>query len=88
MTQDEAKKHLGEIRGWELEENAIEKKFTFKDFAEAMTFVNAVAAIAEAEGHHPDIDIRYNKVELELSTHAIGGLSMNDFVLAAKIDKI
>ncbi len=63
----------------------IRKDFTFKNFVEAMKFVNSVAQIAEAEQHHPDITISYNKVSLELSTHAIGGLSENDFILAAKI---
>jgi len=53
-----------------------------------MSFVNEVADLAEFEGHHPDIYIWYNKVKLELSTHAIGGLAENDFILAAKIDKI
>lgn len=88
MNIDEAKKHLAELQGWELESDSIEKTFTFKDFAEAMRFVNAVADIAEEEGHHPDIEITYNTVEIELSTHAIKGLSLNDFILAAKIDKI
>jgi 4a-hydroxytetrahydrobiopterin dehydratase len=62
------------------------KEFKFVDFIGAINFVNLVADIAEEEGHHPDIHIFYNKVRLELSTHAIGGLSENDFILAAKID--
>ena len=66
----------------------IERVFTFKDFAEALTFVNAVGRIAEEEQHHPDIDMRYNKVRIALSTHAAQGLSENDFVLAAKIDPL
>lgn len=66
----------------------IERKFKFKDFKEAMSFINKVAPIAESEGHHPDIEISYNRVELELTTHAIGGLSPNDFIMAAKIDGI
>jgi len=74
---------------WELEEEKeIEKKFQFKDFRESMQFVNSVATIAENEGHHPDIKISYNKVKISLSTHAIGGLSVNDFILASKIDEI
>lgn len=64
----------------------IYKEFKFKDFIGAINFVNLVADIAEMEGHHPDIHINYNKVLLELWTHAIGGLSENDFILAAKID--
>jgi 4a-hydroxytetrahydrobiopterin dehydratase len=63
----------------------IIREFKFGDFKAAMGFVNEVAAVAEAEGHHPDIYIFYNLVRLELSTHAIGGLSENDFIMAAKI---
>ncbi len=65
----------------------IAREFKFKDFKAAMEFINKVAAIAEAEQHHPDIYIFYNLVKLELTTHAIGGLSENDFILAAKIDE-
>lgn len=65
----------------------ITKKFKFKNFKEAMAFINKVAELAESEGHHPDIFIFYNRVKFELSTHAIGGLSENDFILAAKINK-
>ena len=66
----------------------IRRQFTFKNFKEAIAFVNKVADIADQEGHHPDIYIFYNKVQLELFTHAVGGLSENDFIMAAKIDKI
>lgn len=66
----------------------LSRKFKFKDFKEAMGFVNKVADIAESEGHHPDIYIYYNKVNLELTTHAIDGISPNDFIVAAKIDAI
>ena len=65
----------------------IKKQFKFKDFKEAMAFVNKIAEIAEKEGHHPDITINYNRVTIELSTHSIGGLSENDFILAAKIEE-
>ncbi len=82
--------HLKEIDTWQLiEDAAIEKTLLFKDFAEALSFVNKVGAIAEAEGHHPDISIfGWNKVKISISTHAIGGLSDNDFILAAKIDEL
>lgn len=66
----------------------LRRQFTFKDFKEAIVFVNRIAAVAEEEGHHPDIYIFYNKVQIDLFTHAIGGLSENDFIMAAKIDKI
>jgi len=64
----------------------IQREFQFNDFKEAMVFVNHVADIAEAEGHHPDITIHYNKVMIALTTHAIGGLSENDFIVAGKIE--
>lgn len=66
----------------------IKKLFKFKNFKEAMVFVNKIADLAESEGHHPDIEIHYNKVEIILWTHSIGGLSENDFILAAKIEKL
>jgi 4a-hydroxytetrahydrobiopterin dehydratase len=77
---------LEQVPGWKLEKGAIRKEYTFGDFREAIAFVNKVADIAEKEGHHPDIMIWYRIVTLVLTTHAIGGLSINDFVLARKID--
>lgn len=75
--------------GWASPDNKkIIREFTFEDFNESMSFVNKVADIANAEGHHPDIYIFYNRVRFELSTHAIGGLSENDFILAAKINEL
>ena len=74
---------------WEVLENAkIRKTFAFKNFVEAMEFVNKVARTAEEDGHHPDLHIFYNKVTIELWTHAVGGLSKNDFILAAKIEEL
>lgn len=64
----------------------IRRMFAFKNFKEAMMFVNKVAEIADKEGHHPDIKIVYNRVRLDLFTHAVGGLSENDFIMASKID--
>ena len=66
----------------------IQHQFEFKDFKEAIKFVNKIADIAESEGHHPDIYIFYNKVNIELWTHAINGLFKNDFILAAKMEKL
>lgn len=90
LTKSAATRLLGELSGWEMDKAAksIKKDLVFKNFDKAMDFVNLVADAAEFEGHHPDIDIRYNKVALVLSTHSIGGLSENDFILAAKIDTI
>lgn len=66
----------------------LRKQFTFKTFLEAIAFVNKVAPIAEEEGHHPDMYIFYNKVQLDLYTHAVGGLSENDFIVAAKVNTL
>jgi 4a-hydroxytetrahydrobiopterin dehydratase len=84
----EAEDYLAQTSGWVLSSDAkkISKEYKFKDFIGAINFVNNIAEIAESEGHHPDIKINYNKVTLELTTHAIGGLSENDFILVAKID--
>jgi len=88
LTQEQAVKHLEQIPSWKLVLNTLEKKFTFKNFKEAMVFINIVADIAENEGHHPDIFISYNKITLTLTTHAIKGLSVNDFIVAAKINAL
>ena len=102
LNEKEIKEYLGQVKdGWEvIDGKKITKEFKFsaqggsapdgKDspFMQAMEFINKVAAIAEGEGHHPDIYIFYNKVKIELSTHAIDGLSENDFILAAKVDNI
>ena len=72
---------------WKVKDNLrLIRKFKYKDFVHAMKFVNKVADLAEAEGHHPDFHIHYNEVTIELWTHAVGGLSENDFIVAAKID--
>ncbi len=78
------------INQWNLvEDTHLEKTLKFKDFSEALVFVNKVGEIAEKENHHPDIKIHsWNKVTLTLSTHSIGGLSENDFILASKIDEL
>jgi len=89
MKGDEIKKYMSIVSGWELQEDTkIKKEFKFKDFKESMKFVNKVADLAESEGHHPSIFISYNKVKITLFTHAISGLSENDFIMATKIDKV
>jgi 4a-hydroxytetrahydrobiopterin dehydratase len=88
MPLEEARGMLEQVPGWELtEESKLIRRFRFKDFAGAMRFVNSVADMAESEGHHPDIYISWNRVRLELTTHAIKGLSDNDFIMAAKINE-
>lgn len=79
---------LSDIPEWRLENGALTRSFSFPDFREAMSFVNSVAAVAERAGHHPDIDIRYNKVNLALSSHDAGGITERDFGLAAEIGAI
>ncbi|MDO8752149.1 MAG: 4a-hydroxytetrahydrobiopterin dehydratase [Candidatus Wolfebacteria bacterium] len=83
-------KYLGQVDGWELIHGTkIKKEFSFKNFKEALVFVNKVGEVAEEEGHHPDIHlVSYKNVVIELWTHAIGGLSENDFIVAAKIEKL
>src|ERR1700730_4563562 len=84
----ELKERMKKVPEWELEKKHIERTFEFDDFADAIDFVNSVAEVAEDEEHHPDIDIRYNKVRLVLSTHSKGGLTELDFALAERIDTL
>ena len=88
LTEEQANELLKQIPEWTIKDGHVYKQFKFKDFKEAINFVNKVADIAEQENHHPDITINYNKVNIELYTHAINGLSENDFILPAKINGI
>ena len=90
LTQEEAGRMLASVPGWKLEENGtrLVRRFEFEDFKKAMEFVNRVADLAEEQGHHPDIAIHWNKVDLVLWTHKIGGLHENDFILAAKVGRL
>lgn len=89
LSRAEIKKFMAQVKDWEvMADKKIVKIFKFKDFIETMGFVNKVALLAQEEGHHPDIQVSYSKVVVELWTHAIGGLSENDFILAAKIDQL
>jgi len=82
------KKYLKLIKDWKLKKGKLYKEFKFKNFKDTLNFVNKIGKIAEKEGHHPDIFFTYGKCNIEIYTHAINGLSENDFILAAKIDKI
>ncbi len=89
LTHEEILKYQPEVPAWCVseDEKSIYKQFQFKNFKSALAFVDKVGALAEEEGHHPDINLfAFKKVLITLSTHAIGGLSENDFILAAKID--
>ena len=90
LTADQAREYHAAVPAWTLSSDTtrIAREFTFKGFTEAMAFVNRVAELAEAEQDHPDLTIHWNKVGLVLWTHAIGGLHENDFVMAAKIDRV
>lgn len=90
LNRIEATVLLKQVTEWHLNEGArkLGRTFRFKDFKEAMAFADKVGDIAEEEGHHPDLYIAWGKVKIELSTHAVKGLSQNDFIMAAKIDQI
>jgi 4a-hydroxytetrahydrobiopterin dehydratase len=89
LEPDQVKALLESVDGWAVVGEKILKHHRFRDFKEAMRFVNAIADVAEAEGHHPDFTVRdWNCVDVSIWTHAIGGLSENDFILAAKIDRV
>jgi 4a-hydroxytetrahydrobiopterin dehydratase len=88
FSSQEIEKGLAGIPEWRLEKGELARSFTFADFREAMSFVNSVAAVAEKAGHHPDIDIRYNKVALALASHDAGGITEKDFSLAKEIGEI
>jgi 4a-hydroxytetrahydrobiopterin dehydratase len=88
LTPDEITQKVSELAKWSVQGKELKRQFELPNFAQAMAFVNQVAALAEAKNHHPDIDIRWNKVLLSLSTHSKGGLTDADFDLAAQIDRI
>ena len=89
MRGAELEKFRSQVNEWQVvNEHHLAKTFTFPDFVKALQFVNRVGAIAEQEGHHPDLHLSWGKVGVETWTHKIDGLSESDFILAAKIDQI
>lgn len=90
LTPEEAQDYLPDVPGWSLsgDDSRIERAFGFKDFVESLDFVNRVGALAEAEGHHPDIEFGWGYARITLYTHKIKGLHENDFIVAAKIDAL
>ncbi|HEX2185314.1 MAG TPA: 4a-hydroxytetrahydrobiopterin dehydratase [Chloroflexota bacterium] len=89
LTSEQVKPLLAQLDGWEVEEGKkLTKSFRFDNFVQAVDFVNAITPVAEAEGHHPDLYVRWGEVRVYLWTHAIDGLSENDFILASKIDRL
>ena len=86
LSSEKVTELLNQLAGWDLFDRLIGKLYNFKNYYQTMAFVNAVAWISHREDHHPDMIVSYNKCRVEYSTHAIGGLSENDFICAAKID--
>ena len=81
---------LSQLSGWQVESEVPElrKRFKFASFADTIAFLNRMAELAESEGHHPDFCVRYTNLDVSLTTHAVGGLTENDFILAARIDQL
>jgi 4a-hydroxytetrahydrobiopterin dehydratase len=86
--ETKVKDYLKQVAGWEKVNQEIVKVFSFKNYYETMAFVNAVAFIAHQEDHHPDLEVSYKTCKVRYTTHAIGGLSENDFICAAKVDQL
>lgn len=90
LSADEIKKFVGEVKHWQLtsDNKFIYRQYKFKDFYHTMAFVNAVAWIANQENHHPDLEVGYNYCNVKFQTHAVNGLTQNDFICAAKINNL
>ncbi len=88
LSPEAAQSRLAQLPGWQIESGELVRTFEFKDFVAALKFVNTVGELAEKAGHHPDIDIRYNRVRLALITHSAGGLTEKDFDLAAQVQRL
>ncbi|MES2959622.1 MAG: 4a-hydroxytetrahydrobiopterin dehydratase [Pseudomonadota bacterium] len=88
MTAAEVSARLLQVESWALADGAIERTFRFADYHHTMAFVNAVAWIAHREDHHPDIAFGFNRCTLRFNTHSVGGISLNDFICAAKVDAL
>jgi len=88
LKEQEIRNLLQQVPGWEFKNGRIAKTYEFKDHYQAMAFVNAAAWISHREDHHPDITVGYNQCRVEYWTHAIKGLSENDFICAAKLDRL
>ena len=88
LNTEEVTFYMKDVPQWHVSEDykKISRRWNFKDFVEAIAFVNKIAVLAEVEGHHPDIFVHYNEVTIDLWTHEVKGLSVNDFIVAAKVD--
>ncbi|MDO9094065.1 MAG: 4a-hydroxytetrahydrobiopterin dehydratase [Rubrivivax sp.] len=88
MDDAQVQQHLAQAPGWSLVEGAIQKRFDFADYHRTMAFVNAQAWVAHVEDHHPDLLVSYNRCTVRFNTHSVGGISINDFICAAKLDAL
>jgi len=88
LSHDEVANRLRSLPGWEIKEGKLTRAFTFDDFMGAVRFVDRLAAVAESQGHHPDLQVGWGRVVVELSTHDAGGLTAKDFKLASLLDKL
>jgi 4a-hydroxytetrahydrobiopterin dehydratase len=88
LNQEQIEAALGELDGWGFQDDALVRTFRFPDFVHAVDFVERLAEVAEERQHHPDIDIRYNKVTLRLSTHSAGGVTSRDVELAEAVERL
>ena len=88
MSPEDIAQHLAAAPGWTLVEGAIEKRYDFADYHRTMAFVNALAWVAHVEDHHPELRVTYNRCAVRFNTHSVGGISVNDFICAAKVDAL
>ncbi|MBL8522310.1 MAG: 4a-hydroxytetrahydrobiopterin dehydratase [Betaproteobacteria bacterium] len=88
LTTEDIQSHLNTLSGWQKVDHEIRKTYSFKNYHETMAFVNASAWISHREDHHPDMSVHYNKCVVAYSTHDAGGITLNDFICAAKLDAL
>lgn len=88
LSAAEVQAHLANLIGWQMADNAIIKRYSFKDFKQALAFTNKIGEVAEAENHHPDLTLGWGYVGVTLTTHDCGGLSLNDMIMASKIEAL
>jgi 4a-hydroxytetrahydrobiopterin dehydratase len=88
LAADDIARYLKQVPDWEIHAGTLRRTFKFKNYYEALAFVNATAWISHREDHHPDIELGFNKVTMRYSTHSVGGLSENDFICAAKVNAL
>jgi len=88
MGEEDIARHLSDAPGWALVDGAIQKRFEFADYHRTLAFVNALAWIAHVQDHHPELLVAYSRCTVRFNTHSVGGISLNDFICAAKVDAL